>query len=84
MKHLVVISNLFDINQKIQVYSEGECIQELTCKIENLEYVCYAVCKEYNIHLISFHGVPFVGEKLQKELTNSTEFNDFDIVVDIL
>lgn len=82
MNHVVAIVTPFALYQKVSVYVDGECIKSVDCKMEDLEKICYTLCKESNIHHLDVHGWQGMGEKLQRELNKSTEFNDFQITVE--
>ena len=81
MNHVVAVITPFALYQKISVYIDGECKKTIDCKMEDVEKSCYTLCKEFNIHQLDVHGWQGFGDKLQRELNKSTEFNDFQITV---
>ena len=81
MDHVVAIINPFVMEHTISVYKDGECKKTIKCTMENIEKVCYSLCKEFNIHQLDIHGMTGMVDKLQRELNKNTEFNNFEIIV---
>lgn len=81
MKRIVAMINPFVSSQKVSVYDGNQCINSIDCSLNDIEHVCYILCKENNVHQLCIHGWQVMGEKIQRELNRSTEFSDFQINV---
>lgn len=69
MKNEIVVTfHLFDVKQKVCVYKNGKCIEELYPTLNDTMDTIYALNKEYNINKIDFCGNPSFINKYVKEL----------------
>lgn len=84
MNHVVAIIHPFVVQQEVDVYMNGECVKTVSCKLNELDKVCYNLCKEYNINQLDLNGQDQYALHLRDKLTSSTEYEDFKINVDIL
>ena len=82
MNHVVVNITPFVMKQNITVFVNGEVEKTVQCDISELEKVSYALCKEYDVHKLECHGLAGMAAKMQRELNKSTEFSDFQIIVE--
>ena len=84
MNHVVAIIHPFVVQQEVDVYMNGECVKTVPCNLNDLDKVCYNLCKEYNINQLDLKGQDQYALHLRDKLTSSTEYEDFKINVDIL
>lgn len=69
MDHVVVCVHPFIIRQEVAVYKNGECIEHVECPIDNLDKVCYELCKKHNIHQLDYAGNRDYGNKLEEKMS---------------
>ena len=86
MDHVVATIHPFVMQQEVDVYKNGECIKVIQCTLDDIEQVCYNLCKKYNIHQLDLCGVNqlyslHIKENIDK--SNNNKFNDFQINVEI-
>jgi hypothetical protein len=84
MKQVVAVISPFVLKQKVCVYDNERCIQEIDCALSDIEHVCYALCRQNDTPILKIKGWEAIGDKVQRELNRSTEFNDFPITVEMI
>lgn len=84
MKQVVAVINPFVLKQKVCVYDNEKCIQEIDCALSDIEHVCYALCKQNDTPTLKIKGWESMSDKIQREFNKSTEFNDFHINVETI
>jgi len=78
MNHVVVNVHPFIMRQEVAVYKNGECVEHVETNFENLDKVCYELCKKHNIHQLDYAGNKEYGLKLEEKL-NFYEYDSFPI-----
>ena len=51
--------------------------------MENIDSLCYSLCKEFNIHQIDLAGPPSYIEKVKEKILLKTDFDSYDINVSL-
>ena len=69
----------FVMKQKIEVYKEGECVETLESNFDNIENLCYELCKEYDINQVNLIGNKMFNMKIKKDM--NTKYSDSDIII---
>ena len=83
MDHIVAIIHPFVIEQEVDVYRDGECIEVVQCKLDDVTNVCYALCKKYNMHQIDLKGANQLYTLHIKDELGADKYSDFNINVDV-
>lgn len=83
MNHVIVYVQPFLLEQEIAVYKEGQCVKTQKCTMENIDSLCYSLCKEFNIHQIDLAGPPSYIEKVKEDILLKTDFDSYDINVSL-
>ena len=83
MDHIVAIIHPFVLKQEIDVYRNGECVEVQQCDMKDIEEMCYALCKKYDIHQLDLHGNQIYGLHIKDKMAID-KFSDFNINVDII
>ena len=83
MDHIVAIIHPFVMEQEVDVYKDGECIEVIQCKLDNIEEVCYALCKKHEIHQIDLKGKNQLYSLHIKDKLAAAKYDDFDINVTV-
>ena len=82
MDHITVYIQPFVFNQTVGVYSNGECIKSIKCKINELDKVCMELCKAYNMHQIDLGGSQPFAQRVKNKIVEN-KFENYEINVDI-
>ena len=67
--HIVVSVHPFVIQQEVDVYSNGECIQTVECKLNELKDTIFALSKQHGIQQIDLAGNQLYAMKLRDNLS---------------
>ena len=65
MNHIVTVIRPFTVQQNIEVYKDGECIQHIQTPLTNLTDSLYKACEQYEIDQIDIAGDLVWGRKIQ-------------------
>ena len=81
MDHVVVTIYPFIMRQEVSAYKNGECIKHISCKtMKEVPEVCYALCKEYDIHKIDLAGIKEYCTRVKENICTATDYdNNFEI-----
>lgn len=66
--HIVVNIHPFVIQQEVDVYSNGECVQTVECKLDELKDTIFALSKQHNIQQIDLAGNQLYAMRLRDDL----------------
>lgn len=84
MDHIVASIHPFVVEQEVDVYKDGECIKIVQCTLNDIEEVCYNLCKEYNITQLDLCGTnQLYALHIKEKIETSTKFEEFKINIDI-
>ena len=82
MDHIVATIHPFVIEQDVAVYKNGECIKAIKCSLDEVENVCYNLCKEYDIHQLDLGGNQLYTMHLKDKIIEN-KFDNFNINVEV-
>lgn len=83
MDHVVAIIHPFVVEQEVDVYKNGECVEVQQCKLDDLEEVCFALCKKHNIHQLDLKGMNQLYCLHIKDKFAADKYSSFDLNIDI-
>ena len=84
MDHVVASIHPFVMEQEVDVYKNGECVKVVQCTLKDIENVCYALCKEYNINQLDLAGQNQIyALHIKENLEKSNKYEDFKINIEI-
>ena len=79
--HVIAVIQPFVLLQNVYVYREGECLKAVNCSLEEINNICYALCREYDIHNLDLIGVKDYIVRIKNEMSNLTNYQEFNIKI---
>ncbi len=79
--HVVAVIQPFIMLQNIYVYRDGECVKATNCSLEEINNICYTLCREYDIHNLDLIGVRDYITRIKNEMSNLTAYQQFNIKI---
>lgn len=80
MNHVVVYIHPFTLDQEVGAYVNGECIQSVKCKIDEIDKTCIALCEKYNIEQVDIAGSQAYAARVRDKIVEN-KFDKFNIKV---
>ena len=78
MNRIVINVHPFVMKQEITVYEGNKTVEYIEHNnLDDLDKICFNLCKKYNIHQIDFLGIKDYGLKLEERM--SANFNNYEI-----
>lgn len=83
MNKIMVSIKLFDIDQQIDIYKNGEHTYD-TCKLIDLEQKCCELCKANDIHEVVLIGQKDYTLKVKEKISNLTQYNNNNLDIKVV
>lgn len=77
--HVVVTIHPFIMRQEVSAYVDGVCVKHAECQMDEMDKICYAFCKEFDIHQIDLVGVTKFCEQIENKMLTKQEYANFDL-----
>lgn len=66
-KYIVAQIHPFVLEQEINTYVDGECVQTIKCTLDNMCERIYMLCQKYDIFNVHFYGGQLYALKFKDE-----------------